>query len=152
MLRRINISEGISPVVVVLLLYRYSSEFHMHAAECDVVGILIRISLCPLCPYESDFFHSFHHVVSFLVDYEHAKTGKTRLFAKQTTDSAENTVLLGVVRVVFARDLENGGEGRGVGVDSVPYPISNLFYLMLVNSLTEEQRQQPMPSTQTSIG
>ena len=88
---------------------------------------------------------------SFPVHHVHAQLVTRRLFAKQTTDSAEHTVLLGVVRMVFARDLENGGEGRGVGVDSVPYPISDLYRGFHVSQpseriLTEHDNLNMFPS------
>jgi hypothetical protein len=50
----------------------------------------------------------------------------TRLFAKQPPDSPQDAVLLWVVGVVFARDLEHGRERLGVGIDAVPYPVGDL--------------------------
>lgn len=52
----------------------------------------------------------------------------TCLFAKQPAHSAQNTVLLGVVRVVLARNFENGRESSSVGIDSMSYAIGNLFF------------------------
>jgi len=52
--------------------------------------------------------------------------GPPRLLPEETAYPSQNTVLLGVVRVVLARNLKNGGEGGGIRVDAVPYPISNL--------------------------
>ena len=42
------------------------------------------------------------------------------LLAKQPPHALEHTVFLRVVRVVFAGDLEDGGEGIGECVDAVP--------------------------------
>lgn len=49
------------------------------------------------------------------------------LLSKQTSDSPQNTVLLGVIGVIFTRDLKNGREGRSVGVDTVSYSIGNML-------------------------
>lgn len=51
---------------------------------------------------------------------------ETSLLAKQTTDSPQHTVLLRVVGVVFARNLEERWECGSVGIDSVSYPVGNL--------------------------
>lgn len=48
------------------------------------------------------------------------------LLAKQAADSPQHAVLLGVVGVIFAGDLEDGWECRRVCVDSVPNSVSNL--------------------------
>jgi hypothetical protein len=47
-------------------------------------------------------------------------------FTKQASDSSQDAVLLGVVRVVFAGYLENGWEGSCVGIDPVAYPLRDL--------------------------
>lgn len=48
------------------------------------------------------------------------------LLSKQTADSSQHTVFLWVIRVVFARYLEDRREGSGVSIDAVTYPVSNL--------------------------
>lgn len=48
------------------------------------------------------------------------------LLSKQTTHPSQNTVLLGIIRMIFAWNLEDRGEGSGVGIDSVSYPVGNL--------------------------
>lgn len=50
----------------------------------------------------------------------------TRLLAKQPTYSAENAILLGVVRVILARNLENRRESSGIGIDTMSYAVGNL--------------------------
>jgi len=50
----------------------------------------------------------------------------TTLLAKQPSHTFENTVLFGIVRVVFARNLEDGGEGIGKCVYSVADALCNL--------------------------
>lgn len=50
----------------------------------------------------------------------------TRLLAKQTAHTLENTILLRVVWVVFAGNFENGGEGVGEGVYNVADAFRNL--------------------------
>ena len=63
---------------------------------------------------------------------------QARLFAKQPAHSPQDAVLLWVVGVVFAWDLENGGKCLGVGVDPVPYPIGNLWRT-LANELSDRE-------------
>lgn len=50
----------------------------------------------------------------------------TNLLAKETTYTLENTVLLGIVRVVFAGDLEDGGEWVGECIYGVADALCNL--------------------------
>jgi len=52
---------------------------------------------------------------------------RTCLLAKQTTDSPQHAVLLRVVRVVFARNLEERWECGSVGIDPVSYPVGNML-------------------------
>ena len=47
--------------------------------------------------------------------------------AKQPSHAPQHAVLFRVVWVVFARDLQHRRESRRVCVDTVPYPISNLY-------------------------
>jgi hypothetical protein len=49
-----------------------------------------------------------------------------RLFSKQASYPAENAVLLWIIRMVFARNLENRRESGRIGIDSVSYFIGNL--------------------------
>ena len=49
------------------------------------------------------------------------------LLAEQPADSPQNAVLLGVVWMVFAWNLEDGGESSSVGVNPVSYPVCNLL-------------------------
>lgn len=51
---------------------------------------------------------------------------QAHLFAKHAAHASQHAVLVGVVGVVFAGDLEDGGEGCRVGVDAVPYPVGDL--------------------------
>lgn len=48
------------------------------------------------------------------------------LFSKQPAHTLEDTVLLWVVRVVFARDFENGREGVGERVYTVTNALCDL--------------------------
>lgn len=48
------------------------------------------------------------------------------LLAKETAHTLQNTVFLGVVRVVFAWNLENGGKWVGERVYRVADPLCNL--------------------------
>lgn len=50
----------------------------------------------------------------------------TSLLSKHAADTLEDTVLLGVVRVVFAGDFEDGGEGIGEGVYTVTNALCDL--------------------------
>ncbi len=50
-----------------------------------------------------------------------------RLLPKQPPHTPQHTVLLGVVGVLFTRDLEDGGEGGCVGVDTVADAFCDLF-------------------------
>lgn len=57
----------------------------------------------------------------------HPKSPPARsLFSKQPAHPSQNTVLLGIIGVVFARYFKNGGEGGGVGVDAVAYAVGDL--------------------------
>jgi len=49
------------------------------------------------------------------------------LLSKQSPDASQHTVLLRVVWMVFRGDFEQGGEGSGVGVHAVSYPLSDLY-------------------------
>jgi hypothetical protein len=49
------------------------------------------------------------------------------LLAEQLPHSLHDTVLLGVVRVVLRRDLEQAWEGLVVGVDAGSYALGNLL-------------------------
>lgn len=49
------------------------------------------------------------------------------LLSKQTTHTSQHTVLLRVVWVVFAGNLENGRKRRSVGVDAMTYAVGNLL-------------------------
>lgn len=53
------------------------------------------------------------------------------LLAEQSSHTLENTVLLGVVRVVFARNLEDSGEGVGECVYCVADALCNLWWAVL---------------------
>jgi hypothetical protein len=48
------------------------------------------------------------------------------LLSKQTAHSSQHTVLLWVVRMIFAWNFENRGKGSGVGIDSVSYSVGDL--------------------------
>lgn len=65
---------------------------------------------------------------------------QARLFAKQPAHSPQDAVLLRVVGVVFARDLENGGECLGICIDPVPYLIGNLWRTSLANRTSNSER------------
>lgn len=49
-----------------------------------------------------------------------------RLLSKEPAHPPEHAVLLGVVGVVLARDLEDCRERCRVCIDAVPYPVGNL--------------------------
>lgn len=48
------------------------------------------------------------------------------LFSKQPAHPPQDTVLLGIIGVVFARYFEDGWEGGGVGIDAVAYTVGDL--------------------------
>lgn len=54
-----------------------------------------------------------------------------KLLAEQSSHTFENTVLLGVVRVVFARNLEDSREGVGECVYGVADALCNLWWAVL---------------------
>lgn len=45
---------------------------------------------------------------------------------EQSSDSPEDAVLLGIIRVVFAGNLEDGRKGCRVSIKSMAYPVRNL--------------------------
>jgi hypothetical protein len=53
------------------------------------------------------------------------------LLAKETTHTLENTVLLGIVRVVFAGDFEDGREWVGECIYVVADALCNLWRIVL---------------------
>lgn len=50
----------------------------------------------------------------------------TSLLAKQPPNTLQNAIFLGVVRVIFAGDFEDGGEGVGECVHAVTNALSDL--------------------------
>lgn len=49
------------------------------------------------------------------------------LLSKQPSHPLEYTILFRVIWVVLARDLKNGRESLGVGIDAVPDTLCNLY-------------------------
>lgn len=49
------------------------------------------------------------------------------LLSKQPPHALEHTIFVWVVWVVFRRYLEKGGEGSGVGLNSMPYSLRNML-------------------------
>jgi hypothetical protein len=54
------------------------------------------------------------------------ETGKQHLLPKQLLDALHDAVLFWVVRVVLGGDLEERGEGLGVGVDAAADLVGDL--------------------------
>lgn len=48
------------------------------------------------------------------------------LFSKQPAHPPQDTVLLRVIGVIFARYFKDGWEGGGVGIDAVAYAVGDL--------------------------
>jgi hypothetical protein len=49
------------------------------------------------------------------------------LFSKKPTDSPQYAVLFGIIRVVFAGNLEHCRKGSGIGIDSMAYSVGDLI-------------------------
>lgn len=54
-----------------------------------------------------------------------------RLLSKQSPDTLQHTVLLGIVRVVFGGDLENGGECLVVLVNQCADFLGDLYIILI---------------------
>jgi hypothetical protein len=58
-------------------------------------------------------------------------TPLTKSLSEESSHTLEDTVLLGVIRVIFAGDFEDGREGVGEGIDAMADALSDLLNLRL---------------------
>lgn len=56
----------------------------------------------------------------------HSVAKLSSLFSKETTHSSQYTVLLRVIRVLFAWNFQDCRECGGIGIDAVSYTVGNL--------------------------
>ncbi len=63
------------------------------------------------------------------------------LLAKESAHPSQYAVLLGVVGMVFARNLQHGRESRRVRVDPVTYPLSDLA---IISSTFPQASKHPL--------
>ena len=57
---------------------------------------------------------------------------QTHLLSEQSPDALQHAVLLRIIGVVLGRNLKQRGEGGGVTLNTVSYPLGNLALVSLL--------------------